>query len=116
MIVSNKTQLLTVIATKPVLQEVEGVGKLYFKKLTVAEQGELSKRISKDDKNDTAANISNNLMIIAYSLCDEHGKRLLGDNEVDELSKMETDTLTKIVDVINKINGFDEKAKDVKKN
>lgn len=108
----NKTQFLTAIlaTTTPILKNIEGIGDLYLKKLTVAEQGELAK---KADKNDS---VTASLNMVAYSVCDESGKRLFNDKDIDELGKMNADNLTKLVNVITEINGFDVKHEDIKKN
>lgn len=56
------------------------------------------------------------LYMVAYSLCDEQGKRLFGDKDVDELGKMSATQMTAIVNVINHINGFDIAQDALKKN
>ncbi|TWV81512.1 phage tail assembly chaperone family protein, TAC [Moraxella sp. VT-16-12] len=106
----TKTGLLAVIAATPILKEIDGIGEVYLKKLTVAEQGELAK---KGEKND---NITTSLNMVAYSLCDENGKRLFGDNDVKELGNLTVEQMTAIVNVISEINGFDTKLDDTKKN
>lgn len=106
----TKTGLLAVIATTPILKEIDGIGEVYLKKLTVSEQGELAK---KGEKND---NIATSLNMVAYSLCDENGKRLFNDNDVKELGNLTAEQMTAIVNVISEINGFDTKLDDIKKN
>lgn len=105
----TKAQLLA-IAGKPILKEIDGVGEVYLKKLTIAEQNELTKNSDKTD------NVTATLNMVAYSLCDEHGKRLFGDNDIKELGKLTTQQITAITGVISEINGFDAKLNDVKKN
>lgn len=106
----TKAGLLAVIAATPILKEIDGIGEVYLKKLTVAEQGELAK---KGEKND---NIATSLNMVAYSLCDENGKRLFNDNDVKELGNLTAEQMTAIVNVISEINGFDTKLDDIKKN
>lgn len=106
----TKAGLLAVIATTPILKEIDGIGEVYLKKLTVAEQGELAK---KGEKND---NIATSLNMVAYSLCDKNGKRLFNDNDVKELGNLTAEQMTAIVNVISEINGFDTKLDDIKKN
>lgn len=108
----NKAQLLSIIAntSKPVAKEIENIGTVYLKKLTVSEQAELSKKTDQSD------NIGAGLNMIAFSLCDEDGKRLFDDKEAQELGGMDASTLTALVNAINEVNGFDAKLADVKKN
>lgn len=106
----TKDQLLAVIAPAPILKEIDGIGEVYIKKLTIAEQNELAK------KGDKADNVATSLNMVAYSLCDENGKRLFGDNDIKELGNLTAEQMTAIVNVISDINGFDTKLDDVKKN
>lgn len=108
----NKAQLLSIIAntSKPITKEIENIGTIHLKKLTVAEQAELSKKTDQSD------NIGASLNMIAFSLCDENGKRLFDDKEVKELGGMDAGTLTALVNAISEVNGFDAKLADVKKN
>lgn len=110
----NKAQLLAVItaASQPIFKEIEDIGGLYFKKLTVAEQGELAQKTEKEKVD----NVTASLHMVAYSVCDEHGKRLFGDNDIKDLGKMTAEEMTKLVAAITEINGFDAKLADVKKN
>lgn len=110
----TKSQLLAVIAasSQPIFKEIDGIGGLHFKKLTVSEQGELSQKTNKDNVD----NVTASLHMIAYSVCDENGKRLFSDKDIDELGKMNAETLTKLVDTISEINGFDKTINDIKKN
>ena len=110
----TKSQLLSVIATAsvPIFKEIDGIGGLYFKKLTVAEQNELTKKTD----NGKADNVTASLHMVAYSVCDENGKRLFGDNDIKELGGMTAEHLTKIVNAVSEINGFDDKLADIKKN
>lgn len=107
----TKAQLLAVITanSQAVLKDVDGVGELYFRKLTVSEQGELAKKSEKTDS------ITASIKLVALSLCDEDGKRMFDDNETDKLSQFTADQFTAIVGVINELNGF-VKADDTKKN
>lgn len=107
----TKAQLLAVIVanSQAVLKDVDGVGELYFRKLTVSEQGELAKKIEKTD------NITASIKLVALSLCDEDGKRMFDDNETDKLSQFTADQFTAIVGAVNELNGF-VKADDTKKN
>lgn len=106
----TKAGLLAMIATTPILKEIDGIGEVYLKKLTVAEQGELAKKSEKND------NITTSLNMVAYSLCDENGNRLFGDNDIKELGNLTAEQMTAIVGVISEINGFDTKLDDIKKN
>ena len=106
----TKTTVLAAFAPTPILHTVDGVGDLYFKKLTVAEQNELAKKTSKDD------NINASLCMVAYSLCDETGKRLFNDNDIKDLGRMTAEQLTQVVNIISQINGFDQSQEDIKKN
>lgn len=107
----TKAQLLAVIATnsQAVLKDVDGLGELYFRKLTVSEQGELAKKSEKTD------NITASINLVALSLCDEKGKRLFNDDETEQLSQFTAEQFTAIVGVINELNGF-VKLDDTKKN
>lgn len=107
----TKAQLLAVITanSQAVLKDVDGVGELYFRKLTVSEQGELAKKSEKTD------NITASINLVALSLCDEKGKRLFNDDESEQLSQFTADQFTAIVGVINELNGF-VKLDDTKKN
>ena len=106
----NKADLLATFSTAPALHTVDGVGDLYFKKLSIAEQGALTKKAKDTD------DVQASLYMVAYSLCDEQGKRLFGDKDVDELGKMSATQMTAIVNVINHINGFDIAQDALKKN
>lgn len=106
----TKSALLAAFVPTPELHTVVGIGDLYFKKLTVAEQNELAKKTDKED------NINTSLNMVAYSICDEHGKRLFGDNDIKELGKMTTEQLTQIVNIVSQMNGFDKPQEDIKKN
>nr|WP_315041310.1 phage tail assembly chaperone family protein, TAC [uncultured Moraxella sp.] len=108
----NKAQFLATICTAnvPVLKELDGIGSLYFKKLTVAEQGELAKKSENND------NVTASLNMVACSVCDENGKRLFNDSDIKELGKMNTEHLTVLVNAVSEINGFDKSLDDVKKN
>lgn len=106
----TKAGLLAVIAATPILKEIDGIGEIYLKKLTVSEQGELAK---KGEKND---NITTSLNMVAYSLCDENGKRLFNDNDIKELGNLTAEQMTAIVNAISEINGFDKSIDDIKKN
>lgn len=44
--------------------------------------------------------------MVAFSLCDEDGKRLFSDKEVNELGKMSADQLSKLAGAISEVNGF----------
>ena len=105
----TKAQLLA-IASTPILKKIDGIGEVYLKKLTVAEQNQLAK--SKDKVDD----ITTTLNMVAYSLCDENGKRLFGDNEVQEVGKLTTEQIACLAKVISEINGFDVKTNEIKKN
>ncbi|WP_432481018.1 phage tail assembly chaperone family protein, TAC [Moraxella sp. ZY200743] len=106
----TKAAILAAIATTPILKEINGFGEVYLKKLTVAEQGELAKQGEKTD------NVTASLYKVAYSLCDENGKRLFNDNDVKELGNLTAEQMTAIVGAISEINGFDAKLDDIKKN
>lgn len=110
----NKSQLLSVLAAAsvPTFKEIDGIGGLYLKKLTVAEQGELAKKTEKDKLD----NVTASLHMVAYSVCDENGKRLFDDGDIAELGKMTAEEMTKLVAAISEVNGFDAKLDDVKKN
>lgn len=110
----NKSQFLSavLVAATPKLKHIEGIGDVYLKKMTVAEQGEIAQKTDKDKVD----NVTASLYMVAYSVCDEHGKRLFGDNDIKELGKMNAENLTKLANAIGEINGFDVKHEDVKKN
>lgn len=101
---------LLAIAGTPILKKIDGIGEVYLKKLTVAEQNQLAK--NKDKIDDVTATLN----MVAYSLCDENGKRLFGDNEIQEVGKLTTEQVSSLAGVISEINGFETKLDDVKKN
>lgn len=105
----NKKDLLAKLGDlgAPVAHELTGVGTVYIKKLSVGEQGALAK--------DTDDNVKTALRLVAYSVCDENGKRLFGDADLPQLGKMHKDTLAELSDIISEINGFDKDQAQLKK-
>lgn len=106
----NKSQFLAAIlgANIPTLTDIDGVGEVYLKKLTVAEQGEITK------KGDDSVQAS--LYVVAYSVCDEQGERLFGDKDIKELGKMNAEQMGALIGAINRLNRFDEDEAQVQKN
>ncbi|UXZ04551.1 phage tail assembly chaperone family protein, TAC [Moraxella nasicaprae] len=103
----TKQDLLAIIGgEKPTNTTIDGFGEVLIKKLTVKEQSELAK-LQDDGVNAT-------LHMVAFSLCDEDGKRLFSDKEVSELGKMSADQLAKLASAISEANGFN--VEDAKKN
>lgn len=105
----TKTELLAKLGDlgAPITYELDGIGTVYIKKLSIDEQGSLAKE--KDD------NIKASLRLVAYSVCDEEGKHLFGEGDLKALGKMHSDTLTELVEAINQANGFDKKLAELKK-
>ncbi|OOR83914.1 phage tail assembly chaperone family protein, TAC [Moraxella canis] len=105
----NKKELLAALGNlgAPAAYELEGVGTVYIKKLTIAEQSKLS-----DESIDS---IKTSLKMVAFSVCDENGKRIFGETDIGELGKMHADTMTELVGMINEVNGFDKKIEELKK-
>lgn len=105
----NKKDLLAKLGDlgAPAEYELAGVGTIYIKKLSVAEQGSLAKYA--DDGVKAA------LQMVAYSVCDENGKRLFNDADLPQLGKMHKDTLKELSDFIGEINGFDKDQEQLKK-
>ena len=105
----NKNELLAKLGDlgAPTAYELSGVGTVYIKKLSIDEQASLAK--------DADDNVKASLRLVAYSVCDEDGKRLFGDADLKALGKMQSDTLTELVEIINQVNGFDKKLEELKK-
>ena len=105
----NKNELLAKLGDlgAPTAYELSGVGTVYIKKLSIDEQASLAK--------DADDNVKASLRLVAYSVCDEDGKRLFGDADLKALGKMHSDTLTELVEIINQVNGFDKKLEELKK-
>lgn len=105
----DKNELLAKLGDlgAPTAYELTGVGTVYIKKLSIDEQGSLAK--------DAGDNVKASLRLVAYSVCDEDGKRLFGDADLKALGKMHSDTLTELVEIINQVNGFDKKLEELKK-
>lgn len=108
----NKDQLLAIICVSEplVLKDVDGIGEIYIKRLTVSDQGEIAK---KADAND---NVGSGLVMIAHCVCDKDGKRLFTDGDIKQLGTMSANHMTALVTAISEVNGFDDKLADIKKN
>lgn len=108
----TKEQLLSIICVSEplVLKDVDGIGKIYIKKLTVSDQGEIAK---KADAND---NVGSGLVMIAHCVCNKDGKRLFADGDIGQLGAMSASHMGALVTAIGEVNGFDEKLSDIKKN
>lgn len=108
----NKQSILALLVgnTTPKSIHIDDVGDFYFKKLSVGEQGELA------ELKDNINVVELPLHLVTYSLCDDKGNRLFDKDDIDTLKQMEAEVLGKLVEHINKINGFDVKLDDTKKN
>lgn len=91
----------------PTAYDIDGIGTVYIKKLTVEEQGKLM-----HDKGD---DVKSSLRLVTFSVCDEEGERVFAENDIKDLGKMHADTLTKLIEAIREVNGFYAKVDDLKK-
>lgn len=106
----TKADFLNIInnAITPESTEIEGVGTVFIKKLTVAEQKNIHNKC-KDD------NIDLSLHIIAHAVCDEAGNRIFDDKDIKTLGNMDTTLLTKLSAAIGEVLNPDS-VEDAKKN
>lgn len=84
---------------------VDGFGDVYVREVPCGEAS-----IVYDAQGESAIEVS--LRIVAVSLCDEHGERLFGDVDLDELRKVPPMRIESLIDLANKHSGFGSSPDD----
>jgi Phage tail assembly chaperone, TAC len=107
----------TILKAKPlpveslVVPEWEDV-RVYFRPLSCAQQ----QRFDDLNKANTPWSILR-ATLLTYSLCDEAGEALFEEKDVEELNKLSGLVQQRLVDVVNRVNGFGKQvAEEMAKN
>lgn len=106
------------LADMPRTEVATAHGVLYVRQLNSNEKDAFELAISKlrAEKGEDVA-IGFRAHVAAWTCCDENGSRLFEFSDVDELGKFDADTMTRIFEASDALNGFTTRNRDaVQKN
>lgn len=93
-------QKLLNLALKTQKINIDDVGDLYIKEYTAAERESIEAQMSEQKIGKVRATM------VTKALCDEKGKRLFNDDEIDVVNDLPISVIEKIFEQIQKLNGI----------
>jgi hypothetical protein len=101
----SKTDLLAALQPKIESIEIEGIGAIKLRQLTVAESDALRASLDKEDKSSEFG-----LRMLGTSLVDDEGNRMFGDDEIADLRNSSGTHVDKLIESVLVLNGFKKAA------
>lgn len=106
----DRETLLQAIGRRVTAVEIEGVGSVYMREMSVGERDELRRRLFGADGTATVSATRWAVETLALTLCDEHGRRLFADGDLSGLLDASQPLVERMFVEANRVNRLDAGA------